>query len=86
MAVLETVRQGIGGVVEKDDRPVAAINASKSAGRLSSKVLADLYGQGSRAVIDNAFAHDIEESIRVPRSVARLVGAFYVIEIVHMRD
>ncbi len=65
--VLEKVRQGAEVVVEKDHRPVAVIKASKSAGRLSSEVLADLTARNSTAVIDDAFAQDVEEGIRAYR-------------------
>ena len=65
--VLEKVRQGVEVVVEEDHRPVAVIKASQSAGRLSSDVLADLTARNSRAVIDDAFAHDIAEGIRAHR-------------------
>ena len=65
--VLEKVRQGVEVVVEEDHRPVAVIKASKLAGRLSSEVLADLNARDSTAIIDDAFAHDIEEGIRAHR-------------------
>ena len=66
-AVLEKVRQGVEVVVEQDHRPVAVIKASKLAGRMISEVIRDLKARGSNAVMDDDFAHDIEEGIKAHR-------------------
>ena len=62
--MLEKVQQGVEVIVEQDHRPVAVIKPSKPAGRLISEVLADLKARGSTAVMDDEFAHDIEEGIK----------------------
>ena len=65
--VLEKVRQGAEVIVEENHCPVAVIKASKTAGRLSSEILADLKARDSTAVIDDEFARDINEGIRAQR-------------------
>jgi antitoxin (DNA-binding transcriptional repressor) of toxin-antitoxin stability system len=65
--MLEKVQQGVEVIVEQDHRPVAVIKPSKPAGRLISEVLADLKARGSTAVMDDEFAHDIEEGIKAHR-------------------
>jgi antitoxin (DNA-binding transcriptional repressor) of toxin-antitoxin stability system len=65
--ILEKVQQGVEVIIEKNNRPVAVIKASKPAGRLIQEVLADLQARGSTAVIDDDFARDIEEGIRAHR-------------------
>lgn len=66
-AVLEKVQQGVEVIIEQNDQPVAVIKASKPAGRLISQVLADLEARGSKAMIDDEFARDIEEGIKAHR-------------------
>jgi len=66
-AVLAKVQQGVEVVIEQDHRPVAVIKPSKLAGRKISEIVADLKARGSTAVIDDDFAHDIEEEIKLHR-------------------
>ena len=66
-ATLEKVRQGSEVVIEQDHRPIAVIRPSKPAGRPISEVIADLKARGSNAVIDDAFARDIEAGIEAHR-------------------
>jgi antitoxin (DNA-binding transcriptional repressor) of toxin-antitoxin stability system len=66
-AVLEKVRNGVEVIVEENNRPVAVIKSSPPAGRLISEVLADLRARASTAVMDEAFARDIEEGIKARR-------------------
>jgi antitoxin (DNA-binding transcriptional repressor) of toxin-antitoxin stability system len=66
-AVLAKVRQGVEIVVEQDHRAVAFIKPSKPVGRMISEVIADLKARGSNAVVDDDFAHDIEEGIKAHR-------------------
>ncbi len=66
-AVLTKVQQGVEVVIEQNHRPVAVIKPSKPAGRMISEVVADLKARGSTAVIDDDFAHDIEEGIKLHR-------------------
>ena len=67
VAVLAKVRQGVEIVVEQDHRAVAVIKPTKPEGRMISEVIADLEARGSHAVIDDEFAHDIEEGIKAHR-------------------
>jgi antitoxin (DNA-binding transcriptional repressor) of toxin-antitoxin stability system len=66
-AVLEKVRKGSEVVVEQDHRPIAVIKPPKPSGRMISEVVADLKSRGSDAVIDDAFARDIEAGIEAQR-------------------
>lgn len=66
-AVLVKVRQGSEIVIEQDHRPVAVIKPSQPVGRMISEVIADLKARGSNAVMDDDFAHDIEEGIKAHR-------------------
>lgn len=66
-AVLTKVQQGVEVVIEQNHRPVAVIKPSKPAGRMISEVIADLKARGSNAVIDDDFARDIEEGIKLHR-------------------
>jgi antitoxin (DNA-binding transcriptional repressor) of toxin-antitoxin stability system len=65
--VLEKVRQGSEVVIEQNHRPIAVIKPSKPAGRMISDVIADLKARGAGAVIDDAFARDIEAGIEAQR-------------------
>jgi antitoxin (DNA-binding transcriptional repressor) of toxin-antitoxin stability system len=65
--VLEKVRQGVEIVVEQDSRPVAVIKAPVVKGRKISEVIAALEASGANAVLDEDFAHDVEEGIRARR-------------------
>lgn len=66
-AVLDKVRQGVEIVIEQDHQPVAVLKSSKPVGRLISEVVADLKARGSNAIMDDDFAHDIEEGIKAQR-------------------
>ncbi len=66
-AVLTKVQQGVEVVIEQNHRPVAVIKPSKPAGRMISEIVADLKARGSTAVIDDDFARDIEEGIKLHR-------------------
>jgi antitoxin (DNA-binding transcriptional repressor) of toxin-antitoxin stability system len=65
--VLETVRQGVEVVIEQDNRPVAVLKAPVVKGRTISEVIAALEARGSNAVIDDDFARDVEEGIKLHR-------------------
>ena len=65
--VLEKVQQGVEVIIEQNHRPVAVIVPSKPAGRLITEVLAGLTRRGSTAVIDDEFAHDVQEGIKAHR-------------------
>ncbi len=65
--VLAQVRQGSEIIIEQNHRPVAVIRPSKPTGRMTSEVIADLKARASNAVIDDDFAHDIEEGIKAHR-------------------
>jgi antitoxin (DNA-binding transcriptional repressor) of toxin-antitoxin stability system len=64
-AVLAKVRQGVEVVVEQDSRPVAVIKTPPVGGRKISEVLAAMKASGANAVIDEDFARDVEEAIRL---------------------
>ena len=66
-AILAKVQQGVEVVVEQNHRPVAVITPSQPAGRMISEVVAELKARGSTAVMDDDFAHDIEEGIKAQR-------------------
>ena len=66
-AILAKVQEGVEVVVEKDHRPVAVISPPKRAGCLISEVIAELKERGATAVIDDDFAHDIEEGVKAHR-------------------
>lgn len=66
-AVLARVQQGVEIVIEQDHRPVAVLKSSPPVGRLISEIVADLKARGSNAVMDDDFAHDIEEGIKAQR-------------------
>ena len=66
-AILAKVQQGVEVVVEQNNRPVAVIRPSQPVGRMISEVIADLKARGSAAVMDDDFAHDIEEGIKAQR-------------------
>jgi antitoxin (DNA-binding transcriptional repressor) of toxin-antitoxin stability system len=68
-AVLTKVQQGVEVVIEQNHRPVAVIKSSKPAGRMISEVIADLRARGSNAVIDDDFARDVEEGIKLHREL-----------------
>ena len=64
-AVLARVRQGVEVVVEQDNRPVALIKTPPVAGRKISEVIAAMEASGANAVLDEDFARDVEEAIRL---------------------
>jgi antitoxin (DNA-binding transcriptional repressor) of toxin-antitoxin stability system len=66
-AVLDEVRQGREIVIEQDHRPIAVIKPSSPVGRLISEVIVELKARGSKATIDEEFAHDIEEGLQAQR-------------------
>jgi len=66
-AVLAKVQQGIEVVIEQDHRPVAVLKPSQPVGRMISEIVADLKARGSKAVMDDDFARDIEEGIEARR-------------------
>jgi antitoxin (DNA-binding transcriptional repressor) of toxin-antitoxin stability system len=66
-AVLAKVRQGSEIVVEQGNRPIAVIKPSQPAGRMISEVIADLKKRGSKASVDDSFAHDVNEGIKAHR-------------------
>lgn len=66
-AVLERVQHGSEVIVERNHRPIAIISPSKPAGRMISEGIACLEKHGSMAVMDEAFASDIEEGINAHR-------------------
>jgi antitoxin (DNA-binding transcriptional repressor) of toxin-antitoxin stability system len=66
-AVLAKVRAGLEVVVEQNDRAVAVIRPANRDGRMISEVIAELKARGSAAVLDDAFARDIEEGIKAQR-------------------
>ncbi len=66
-AVLAKVRQGVEIVIEQDHRPFAVLKSSPPVGRLISEIVADLKARGSKAVMDDDFARDIEEGIKAQR-------------------
>ncbi len=50
-------------VIEQDNRAVAILKPSQTAGRMISEILADLKARGSTAAMDDDFAKDIQERI-----------------------
>lgn len=65
--VLTKVQQGVEVVIERNHRPIAVIKPPKAQGRMISEIVADLKTRGSNTVIDDDFAHDIEEGIKLHR-------------------
>jgi hypothetical protein len=51
--------------VEQDNRPVAVIKTPPVGGRKISEVVAAMKGSGANAVLDEDFAQDVEEAIRL---------------------
>jgi len=67
-AVLEKIERGSEVIIEREDhRPVAVMKQPQVAGRMISEVIADLKARGAHAVMDDDFAHDIEEGIKAQR-------------------
>ena len=66
-AVLAKVRQGVEIVVEQDQRAIAVIKPPAVTGRKISEVIAALEAAGANAVVDEEFAHDVEEGINAHR-------------------
>ena len=62
--ILEKVRQGAEVVVEEDHRPLAIIRSPMRSGRLLSECIASAKASGSKAILDEGFAKDVEEGIR----------------------
>ncbi len=66
-AVLDKVKQGAEVIVEQDHRPVAVIRAAPVKGRNISEVIAAMEAGGANAVVDEAYARDVEEVIQAYR-------------------
>jgi antitoxin (DNA-binding transcriptional repressor) of toxin-antitoxin stability system len=66
-SVLHKVRQGVEVVIEQDSRPVAVLKAPLVSGRRISEVIAALDASGANAVIDEDFARDVAEGIKLHR-------------------
>jgi len=64
-AVLEKVREGAEVIIEQDHRPVAVIKASPVKGRKISEVLAAMKAGGASATVDEDFARDVEEAVKL---------------------
>jgi hypothetical protein len=50
---------------EQDNRPVAVIKTPPVGGRKIAEVIAAMKASGANAVIDEDFARDVEEAIRL---------------------
>jgi hypothetical protein len=50
---------------ERDNRPVAVIKTPPVGGRKISEVIAAMEASGANAVVDEDFARDVEEAIRL---------------------
>lgn len=66
-SVLARVREGAEVVIEENHRPVAVIRTPVRLGRKVSEVLAAMEASGANAVIDEDFARDVEEGIKIHR-------------------
>jgi hypothetical protein len=66
-AVLAKVQNGIEIVVEQGHCAVAVIKAPGMTGRRISEVIAGLEASEASAVIDEDFAHDVEQAIKARR-------------------
>ncbi len=62
--VLEKVQQGVEIIVEQDHRPLAVIRSPKRSGRLISECIASAKARGSKVILDEGFAKDVEDGIR----------------------
>ena len=65
--VLEKVRGGAEVVIEQNNRPVAVIKAPLVKGRNISEVIAAMEASGANATVDEDFARDVEEGIKLHR-------------------
>ena len=65
--MLKKVRSGIEVVVEQDSKPIAVIRAAPVKGRNISEVIAAMEASGASAVLDETFARDVEEGIKLHR-------------------
>ena len=66
-AVLEKVQKGAEVVIEQDSHPVAVIKAPPVKGRKISEVIAAMEASGASAVVDEDFARDVEEAVKLHR-------------------
>ena len=66
-AIMEKVRNGAEVVIEQDHRPVAVIKASSVKGRNISEVISALEASGANATLDEDFARDVEEAVKLHR-------------------
>jgi antitoxin (DNA-binding transcriptional repressor) of toxin-antitoxin stability system len=64
---LEKIRQGAEVIVEQDNRPVAVIKSPPVKGRKMSEVIAAMEASGANATVDEGFARDVEEGIKLHR-------------------
>ncbi len=69
--VLARVRQGSESIIERGSHAVAVIKP-QATGRMISDVIADLEARGSEAIINDDFAHDIEEGLKAQRQLWNL--------------
>ena len=65
--VLEKVRGGAEVVIEQNNRPVAVIKPPLVKGRRMSEVIAAMKASGANATVDEDFARDVEEGIKLHR-------------------
>jgi antitoxin (DNA-binding transcriptional repressor) of toxin-antitoxin stability system len=65
LLTIPKVRQGVEVVVEQDNRPVAVIKTPPVGGRKISEVIAAMKASGANAVVDEDFARDVEEAVRL---------------------
>jgi antitoxin (DNA-binding transcriptional repressor) of toxin-antitoxin stability system len=65
--VLEKIRQGAEVIVEQDSRPVAVIKAPPVKGRNISEVIAALEASGANATVDEDFARDVGDAVKMHR-------------------
>jgi hypothetical protein len=54
-------------VIEQDSKPVAVIRSAPVKGRNISEVIAALEANGASAPVDDDFAHDVEEAVKLYR-------------------
>jgi hypothetical protein len=62
-AVLAKVQQGVEVVIEQDHRPIVVIRLPIRSGRPISECIASAKASGSKVILDEGFAKDVEEGI-----------------------
>jgi antitoxin (DNA-binding transcriptional repressor) of toxin-antitoxin stability system len=65
LALLEKVRHGAEVIIEEDERPIAVLRAAPCSGRPISECITLAKARGSNATMDEDFARDVEEAIRI---------------------